>query len=89
MAYGLRDTYARDVSDDYADDYGVVSNIRRFMARRRRRKKTARVGRYRHKTHKVMRRRMRKVRHSPKRKGRAYPHHLKKFMFKKGHKRKA
>lgn len=85
MAYGQRDTYGRDISDDFTDDYGVVGFGKRLMARVRRRKKTRAVRARRRKNHKVMRRTSRNLT----RKGRRYPHHLKKFMFKKGHKRKA
>jgi len=87
MAYGLRDTFGTSISDDYGDDYGVISGVRSFMARSRNRKKTSNVRRkYKlHSTKKkvVHRRGKKRVSTLSRGKKRPYPHHLKKYWFKK------
>lgn len=88
MALGRRDGFIENefnVFGDTADNFNVGS----FVSRKKRRKKIKSNRGFSRKRRKrvdhVRSKRASRVR----KKGRRYPHHLKKYMFKKGHKRKA
>jgi len=88
MPFGLKSLYGADIVNTTFpfDDYLMESQAPRRRSRARR-KKSKRASVYTARRN-VRRRKSRKSKaHSSGRKGkkRSYPHHLKKYMFKKGH----
>jgi len=87
MVAGQRNTFANDISDDFLDDLRDFGMGLSGFPRHRRRKKRKVSHRARRKTRKHQ-----SPKHAPRRKAKAirrgkrpYPHHLKKYFFKKGH----